>query len=223
MAGFLSACAAKVGQFMMYVAEKMFGKTIVQGTVSLIQTGAEYAGYLGVKVLDATEWCIDKGTKAVNYVGKKATELVNWVGSTRIAQATVGGIKSVGSWIGSTSIWQNLVSLTTYVYTQMSNFCTAVMESYRYYNQCRTQSRRMVNQNPVLSDEHKVLKMFHGISQQEAKNAAEEDKEDNVNNRSYLKIISFFALVDSQSYQSMASSNSEKSVIMSRQEVKGLT
>ena len=181
--GFLSASAANVAQFMMYVAEKMLGTAIVQGTVSLIQTSVEYAAYFGVKVLEATEWLIDKGTKAVIYVGKQATELVNWIASTRIAQATVGGIKSFGSWIESTSIWQSLASLATYVYTKMSNFCTAVMGSYRYYNQCRTHSRKLVNENPVLSDEHKVLKMFHGISQQEAKSAAEEENEDNVSNR----------------------------------------
>ena len=57
------------------------------------------------------------------------------------------------------------------------------MESYRYYSQCRTQSRKLVNEAPVLSDEHKVLKMFHGISQQEEKNAAEEENENNVSNR----------------------------------------
>lgn len=166
----------------MHVAEKMFGKTIVQGTVSLLQTGAEFAGYLGVKALEATEWCIDKGTKIVNYVGKKATEFVNYIGSSRVVQGTVSGVKSLGSWVASTSVWQSLISLTTYVYTQMSNFCTAVMESYRYYNQCRTQSRKLVNENPILSDEHTVLQMFHGISQQEAKNAIAGEKEDNVSN-----------------------------------------
>ena len=183
--GFLSPYAAKVGKFMMYVAEKMFGKTIVQGTVSLLQTGAEFAGYLGVKSLEATEWCIDKGTKIVNYVGKKATEFVNYIGSSRVVQGTVSGVKFLGSWVASTSVWQSLISLTTYVYTQMSNFCTAVMESYRYYNQCRIQSRKLVNENPVLSDEHTILQMFHGISQQEAKNAIAEEKEDNVSNRHF--------------------------------------
>ena len=74
--GFLSACAAKVAQFMTYVAEKMFGTPIVQGTASLIQTSVEYAADFGVKVLEATEGCIDKGTKAVVYVAKK---LRNWL------------------------------------------------------------------------------------------------------------------------------------------------
>ena len=61
----------------------------------------------------------------------------------------------------------------------MSNFCTAAVESYCYYNQCRTMARCIANEKCYLIDEHVILKTFQGVSVAEAnlgnKNANNDD------------------------------------------------
>jgi len=47
--------------------------------------------------------------------------------------------------------------MTIYLYTKMSNFCTALCESYQYYNQCRTASRRLAREKQGIIDEHMIL------------------------------------------------------------------
>ena len=76
--------------------------------------------------------------------------------------------------MASTDIFKIAVNMATYVYTKMRNICTAAAESYQYYNQCRTMARRITIEKQGLVDENTILKIFHEISQPEAKNIRKE-------------------------------------------------
>ena len=117
------------------------------------------------KTVDAAEWLFDKGAQLVNYVGQKATDVTDWIASTRAA----GLVKDIGSWAASTTIFKKAVEITTYIFMKMSNFCTAIVESYQYYNQCRTMSRRIVNEKLNIVDEHTILRSCDEVMKQEAK------------------------------------------------------
>jgi hypothetical protein len=161
----------QAGEFIMKIARPLLntriGKAAVAG-MSYVKKQAVNATY---KVVDGAEWLIDKSTLGVNWLAQQATDLTNWIGQTRAVQFVTGVAKSAASWISSTSLFQSAIDMTVYVFTKMSNFCTAIAESYQYYNQCRTIARRIVNdeENNCLVDEHTLIKAFHGVVQQEAK------------------------------------------------------
>lgn len=166
----------------------MLNTRIGKLAVSGMQFAKEAALDAGYATLDAAEWVVKKGGQAVNYVGQKATDLVNLIGDTRMVKGAVGLAKDFASWVTSTEIYKSATEIATYIYRKMSNFCTALSESYHYYNQCRTVARRLVIEKPGLVDEHSILKTFHGISQQETKKAENNQKSDNV---SFQKIENF--------------------------------
>jgi hypothetical protein len=156
--------------------ETKFGK----GLVTVAKATAEGVTELGYMTLGAAEWVIEKGAKAVNYVSKGATKAVKWLGDTEAVKGAVGLAKGAGAWIASTGVWKTATAMATYIFTKMSNFCTAISESYQYYNQCRTTSRRLALERPELIDEHVILRLFHGITQQEAKQNVDEQTAEEV-------------------------------------------
>ena len=180
---FVAPYAKEVGKFIYTIARPLLESAVGKAAVNAMQSVANFAVEATYKTVDATEWLIGKGTQAVNYAGRKATEAVKWVNDTTIVKGGVNAIKDFGSWVASTTIWQTATAIATYVYTTMSNFCTAVVESYLYYNQCRTASRRIVLEKQGLIDEHSILITFHGISQQEAKKVNDEKGTDEVSDR----------------------------------------
>ena len=169
----------QAGALIMRIAQPIldtkFGRGVVNGSKFVANIAVE-AGY---KVVEGTEWVIDKttnglnyiakkGTDLTNYVAKKATDLTNYIADTRLVKGAVGLVKNV--WSGMTEVFQPAVNLAIFVFRKISNFCTAVSESYQYYNQCRTITRRIVNETNGRVDEHFLIKTFQGVSQQEAKN-----------------------------------------------------
>jgi hypothetical protein len=177
---FVSPYVKKAGELIMRIAQPLldtkFGKFAVKG----LQYAGDIIAYASYKVVGATEWVVDKVDQAVNYVGKQATKLVESVGSTRVVQGAINAVNSFGSWMLSTEIFKTAVNMATYVYTKMSNFCTAVAESYQYYNQCRTMARRIAMEKQGLVDEHTILKTFQGVSQPEAKKVRKNISTDDV-------------------------------------------
>ena len=153
-----------------------FGKVVVAGweTTQMLAVEGAY------KLLEGAEWVIEKGAQGINYVGKKATDLVNWIGDTTLVQKAIQTTKEIGSWIGSTSIFKSAVEMTISMFNRMSNFVTAVVESYKYYNQSRTIARRIVSENHDLVDEHVLLKTFQNVSIQEEKKSNQNLREDDV-------------------------------------------
>ncbi|CAF1126244.1 unnamed protein product [Didymodactylos carnosus] len=166
---FAAPYVKQAGELIQRIAQPLLNTKLGKAAVATMQFAKEIAVEGGYKLVEGAEWVINKGTQAVNYVGKKATELTNWVGDTRIVKGTIGLAKDFRSWAASTTIWKSAAEMAVYIYTKVSNFCTAVSESYQYYNQCRTISRRIVIEQGGLVDEHIILKTFHDISQQEAK------------------------------------------------------
>ena len=177
----------QVGEFIQRIAQPLlntkFGKAAV-ATAEFIQEKAIDAGYA---VLSAAEYVIDKGTQVVNYVGTKATQAVQWIGETRAIKGIAQLSNDFASWVASTEIWKSAAEMATYLYTKMSNFCTAVSESYHYYNQCRTASRRLVIEKQGLVDEHIILKTFHETSHEEIKKHVEHYTEDEVSHFQQLE------------------------------------
>ncbi len=138
-----------------------FGKACVSGL-----KGAKNLAVKGLHgIVSAAEWVIDKGTEAVNYVGKKVMDGAKWIGNSSLVQGAINMAKSVGTWIASTSIYKDAVNLAMNLFTRMSNYCTAVYESYQYYNQCRSMARKIANEHQI--DEHVILKTFNLVTTQE--------------------------------------------------------
>jgi hypothetical protein len=88
--------------------------------------------------VDAAEWVIDKGFKAVNFISEKTTNINNRLGETAVVKGAIGLGKDLGDFITSFNLWKSAAEMAVFIYTKMSNFCTAVVESYLYYNPCRT-------------------------------------------------------------------------------------
>lgn len=174
MPAFVAPYVNEVGKFIQKIAQPLFDNAVGRAAVSAMQSAASAVVEVAYKTVEAGEWLIDKGTDAVNLVGEKATQSANWIADTSIVQGTVSQVQKFGSWITSTKVWQTAVEIGTYVFTKMSNFCTAVVESYLYYNQCRTASRRLAIEKQGLINEHTILETFHGISQQEGKKTKNE-------------------------------------------------
>ena len=145
--------------------ETQFGKA----AVSAYNTAQYYAVEAAYKVVDATEWVLDKGAQMVNYAGQKATDLTNWIAETNIVKKTAGLVKDMGSWVASTAVFKKAIEMTTYIFTKMSNYCTAIVESYHYYNQCRTMSRQIAMEVKNLADEQTILRSYHDVALKEAK------------------------------------------------------
>lgn len=164
----------------MRIARPLLNTKLGKAAASAVNAAVNGAVWATYKVVDGVEWVIDKSKKAVNKVSKVASDAVNWIADTKVAQGAVGLVKDAASWVASTSVFQSAVNMAMYVYTKVSNFCTAIVESYHYYNQCRTISRRIVNEKGHLVDEHTILKTFQGISLQEAKKAENALDEDGV-------------------------------------------
>ncbi|UJR11290.1 hypothetical protein I4U23_015471 [Adineta vaga] len=166
---FAAPYVKQAGELIQKIAQPLLNTKLGKAAVAKMQFAKEIAIEGGYKLLEGAEWAIDKGTQIGNYVGKKATELTTWVGDTSIIKGTIGLAKDFGSWVKSTEIWKSAAEMAVYMYTKVSNFCTAVSESYQYYNQCRTISRRIVIEQRGLVDEHTILKTFHDVSLHEAK------------------------------------------------------
>jgi hypothetical protein len=164
----------------MRIAQPLLNSKVGKVMVSAGKMVAHVAVETSYMAVDAAEWVIDKGSKAVNYVSKKGTELINWIGDTALVKGTIGAVKDAASWVASTDIFKSAVNIAVYVFTKMSNFCTAIVESYSYYNQCRTMARRIANEKGNLVDEHAILKTFQGISVAEAKVATKNESNDQV-------------------------------------------
>jgi hypothetical protein len=164
----------------MRIAQPLLNSKVGKAFVSAGKMVAHVAIEATYKAVDAAEWVINQGSKAVNFVSKKGTELLNWMGNTAVVKGTIGAVKNAASWIASTDIFKSAVNIAVYVFTKMSNFCTAVVESYSYYNQCRTMARRIVNEKGHLVDEHAILKTFQGISVAEANVANKNENNDDV-------------------------------------------
>jgi hypothetical protein len=185
---FAAPYVKQAGELIQRIAQPLLNTKFGKAAVATMQFAKEMTVEAGYKLVEGAEWVINKGTQAVNYVGKKATELTNWVGDTSIVKGTIGLAKGFGSWVASTAIWKSAAEMAVYIYTKVSNFCTAVSESYQYYNQCRTISRRIVIEQGGLVDEHTILKTFHDISKQETK---KNDNDRNTNEVSYFDRIIF--------------------------------
>ncbi len=151
----------EAGEFIMRLAQPMldtkFGKNLTK-FVKTINTVATNTAY---KFVECSEWLIDKGTMAAEKAGKafirlavNAKNFANWIADSSLIKKTL------------TEVIHGVIR----TYKKMSDYCTANVESYKYYNQCRTGSRRIVNEqasNHV--DEHSILKMFQGVTQQAAR------------------------------------------------------
>ena len=170
----------EAGQLILRIAQPLLDTAVGKAVVATMQVAKEVVVEAAYQGLGAAEWVINKGTQAVTWTGKKATAVVKWIGDTRVVKGTVGLVKDFGAWVASTDVWKAAAELATYVYTKMSSFCTAVSESYQYYNQCRTAARRLTIEKRGLVDEHAILRTFHGVSQQETKKASENNAAEEV-------------------------------------------
>ncbi|CAF1664350.1 unnamed protein product [Rotaria magnacalcarata] len=166
---FAAPYVKQAGELIQRIAKPLLDTKVGKAAVATMQFAKECVVEVGYKAVESAEWVIRKGTELTNYVGTKASELTSWVADTRPVQGMIGLAKDFGSWVVSTAIWKSAAEMATYIYTKMSNFCTAISESYQYYNQCRTISRRIVIEKRDFVDEHTILKTFHDISRQEAK------------------------------------------------------
>ena len=174
VSNFVAPYVKEVGKFIEAIAkplmETKFGRAmtkVANSTVSAV-TG------LGYETLERAEYVIEKGTQAVYYVSKKATQGVEWLADTALVKGAVGLAQVAGARIACTEVWKTAAAAAMYIFTKMTNFCTAISESYQYYNQCRTASRRLALEREGLVDEHMILEMFRGISQQETKKNEDE-------------------------------------------------
>lgn len=149
----------------MRIAQPLLDTKLGRGVVEL--------SYLG---LDVAESVIDAGSKKFNWISTNATKFFNWIADTSFGK----NVKDAAMRVASSSVIKSAVSMAVYVFTKMSNFCTAVVESYRYYNQCRTIARRIVNEKVHLVDEHTLIKTFQGVRMQEAKKIEQNQDTDDV-------------------------------------------
>jgi hypothetical protein len=170
----------QVGDLIQSIAKPLLNTKLGKAAVAKMQFAKEVIVEAGYKTLEGAEWVISKGTKCINYIGQKATEAVNWVAETSFGKGVAQMGRDVGSWITSTSVWKSAAEMAMYLFTKMNSFCTAVSESYHYYNQCRTAARRLVIEKQGLVDEHVILKTFNGITQEEAKKSAANDTAEEV-------------------------------------------
>ncbi|CAF3995174.1 unnamed protein product, partial [Rotaria magnacalcarata] len=119
---FVAPYAKQVGGFISKIAKPLLNTRIGKLAVTGMQPAKEAALDAGYATLSGAEWLVKKGGQSVNYVGKKATDLVNWIGDTRIVEGAVGIAKDFGSWIASTEIYESATEIATYIYRKMSNF-----------------------------------------------------------------------------------------------------
>jgi hypothetical protein len=162
------------------LAEPLLNSKIGKAAVEVMKTASKYVTDACFMAVDAAEWVIDKGCKAINFISEKATDITNRMGETAVVKGAIGLGKDLGEFITSSNLWKSAAEMAIFIYTKMSNFCTAVVESYLYYNQCRTMARRIVVDKYELADEHTILKTFHEVSKQEAKANTDHEKTDEV-------------------------------------------
>ncbi|CAF1683290.1 unnamed protein product, partial [Adineta ricciae] len=172
IADFAAPYVKQAGEMIYRIAEPLLNTKVGKAAVATMQFAKEAVVEGVYKTVEGAEWLIDKGSQAVNYVAKKATEAVNWLGETGVVKSGIELANQFGSWVSSTAIWKSAAEMATFIYTKMSNFCTAASESYHYYNQCRTMARRIAIEKYELTDEYTILRTFHDISREEAKNNA---------------------------------------------------
>ena len=177
---YVSPYIKQVGEFIMSIAQPLLNTKFGKAAVTGLKYVADFIEEAQYKIVEGTEYLFDKIGEGVDYVSKKATELVDWVESTSLVQGVIKNVKRFGSWIASSEIFKAAVNMATYIYSKMSNFCTAIAESYKYYNQCRTMARRIALEKQGQVDEHMILKTFHGISQPEDKKNKKDATSDDV-------------------------------------------
>lgn len=208
----------------MRIARPFLNTKLGKMGISACNTARYYAVEGVHKVVDGAEWVFDKGAQLVNYAGRKATDFANyagrkatdvtsWIADTCMVKKGVGIAKDVGSWVASSRVFQSAIEMAISVYRKMSNFCTAMVESYQYYNQCRTMARRIVNESPSYVDEHTILRSCHDVMKQEAKkmdnNVTEDEVSFTIKYQEFFFLFNFLKFKDnSKADRSMASTTS---------------
>lgn len=168
--------ARQAGELIMRIAQPLLETKVGRGLVK----GTKLLGELGYLMLDMAEYVIEAPSKLINSIREKTTELFNWIADRACVKKVTERVKKKVAWVTSTSVFKWAVNTAVNVFTKMSNFCTAVVESYRYYNQCRTIARRIVNEKTNLVDEHALIKTFQSVSMAETKNAEQNQETDDV-------------------------------------------
>ncbi|KAE9548611.1 hypothetical protein FO519_008177 [Halicephalobus sp. NKZ332] len=171
--GVVGTVASTTAGFLRNVAEFVVGEKIVASCVDAVTYVSKEIGYTA---LEATEWVIDKTNKVASKVNEKIQEGISWVGDTTLVKSLSKMGKDIGSYIASTGLYKSIASKATYIFNKISSFCTAVMESYHYYNQTRTAARRLALEQRCSIDEHKILRAYHGIKMEEQKKEEAENK-----------------------------------------------
>ena len=138
--------------------------------------------YGATKVLEGFEYAIDKGSKLLSNAAGKVGSGLKAIYDTDLVQGAVGLVKDGFSLVTSTALFQKAANLAVYVFKRVSSFCTAMVESYHYYNQCRTIARRLVTQEETAVSEHVIIKTFDGVMRPEVQIA---DKNQRTNDVSF--------------------------------------
>ncbi|CAJ0948106.1 unnamed protein product, partial [Mesorhabditis belari] len=103
---------------------------------------------IGNKVKEAAEWVAEKAVQLYEGAKREAVKAFEWVSETKL----VKWAKSAG---------KAVIDFGKNVYQKMSNFISAVMESYEYYNQCRFYAKKIAVESQSSSvDEYTILRTY---------------------------------------------------------------
>ncbi|KAE9548231.1 hypothetical protein FO519_008556, partial [Halicephalobus sp. NKZ332] len=107
----------------------------------------------GMKVLEKVEWTMEKRKQAANWANENIIDPV-WTGVKK-------GIKWVSDHTTLTYTLNTIVSFVKEIFGRVNRFCTAMIESYEYYNQLRTATRRAALDHRFEISEHTILRAYH--------------------------------------------------------------
>ena len=128
------------------------------GDVTGINAGVRAIGKAAVAtknmIVSAGVAVSENASKAWTKIKSKASEAAEYIGSTKAFQLAKEAAKIVSFAAVS-------------AYKKMATLCTAVVESYEYYNQCRSSSRKIAMEDNTGVDEHVILKNYMNARSQE--------------------------------------------------------
>uniref|UniRef100_A0AC35FYN1 Chloroplast protein-transporting ATPase n=2 Tax=Panagrolaimus sp. PS1159 TaxID=55785 RepID=A0AC35FYN1_9BILA len=180
----------EAGDFVIKLVKPLMNTPFGKAALKIGEVASDVANVVKEKAIDAAYLALDAAEGVIKYTKKggkwvaaKASEAAKWMAESKIAQEA-GNVFSQAIEIGTAAIhytninklWEMAAEKATYLYSKMSEYCTALSESYQYYNQCRTMARKLVSENYNLVDEHSILLTFNEITKKETKIKTAENK-----------------------------------------------
>ncbi|KAE9551560.1 hypothetical protein FO519_005233 [Halicephalobus sp. NKZ332] len=161
--------------FIRETAERFFPEFVefYDATINAVSTA-------GMKVLQGAEWVTRKAMQGINWVEENIVD--------PIQTGLITGIKWVSDKTRLTDLLKAVVAKVQYIFGKISRFCTALMESYEYYNQLRTATRRTALEQRIGINEHTILRAYHENKFEQRK---KDEKLDKTNKKIEIDLIKF--------------------------------